>query len=263
MLSRNILQIGRNYDPIRSALKTCETFPEAIRKGYTSISGKIDAVYHSVFLKTRLEASAGMVIGVHPLNMEFYAFLASLPPERDVRFIADSGMLSYLVEIERHVFPVARPSDSGDPQVTRLTQKIKNTIFEKQRYSQREAAKLNSKAIQNATNHINDGQIVLITPDGYNPGNSFHPWKTGVGRIICNARKGDALVIGVFMQPFSSLSDKIKFILNRGLVKNRIRVHFFDIGRFDLLKNGSKNPVKTTAKIQSVYRDTVRSLGFS
>lgn len=189
--------------------------PGAIKEHFQELGYRIEPQYQEERTRDILAQRPVLVVATHPSSLDSVRILGSLPESRsDVFFVATSPFQTLGEHFSEHVIPIYRSGDKYHATGKALLWR-KYGIPQQER-TFLEAAKLNVESLKTAAQKVNEGNLVVVFPDGPMEGKE---WFDGVGELVKRLDNNDArIVFATTEKPgykdYIRISSKVAGILN-------------------------------------------------
>ena len=223
------------------------TLPVALRQIIEKHWGRMDIIASKKTLGILKKGSA-LVICNHPYELDIFPILAALPRRQDVYLVASANFLGLGPNIDKHIIPVyIRHTELKS---TKWSVWIGSHLSLKAPLPRDKSQAKNNKSLTVAAEKINDGSVVLFSPEG--PMGIKGGWGTGIGLLINQIKNPNNSYLVMAHASGVTTLDHFRFLPGVRNLYPKIGVQFYEpikLSTFEVL--GS--PTEITRTLRARY----------
>ncbi len=225
-------------------------------RNFTKRSGtKLVVIGKTVEVEKALQTQPVILVANHPYESDTLALFASLPTRKDTYMITNAAFTQMSSSIDEYLIPVYISHHGTKGKEKHLPMKFFNKFHPMPAYSPEEEHKKNIKSIQEASEKITKGGMVIIFPKPRGTAKE-KSWYSGVGHLIKGVAHSNFVVINAYIEGTSDL-DYFRLIPGVGKILPTITITFSKPRKVnDLQKH---NPKEITALLEEEYTIWVKS----
>ena len=198
-----------------------------------------------------------LVVANHPYDAEMIPLIASLPPREDIHIIGGSDFVGIGPNLKKHLIPVYV---AGHIQTER--QKLSTRMIGRFQFGPRpspeKARSLNREAINNASQKIREGGMVILFPAGLRGKQA--KWFSGIGHLLGKlGEDSNAHIVNAYVKGTSNL-DPLRLAPGIRRFLPSLKVTFANSQNIGNLIKKENSPGKLTRLLQDDYNQWVQLL---